>query len=228
MQTAGILEVFSSIQGEGPYIGERQIFIRFADCNLNCTYCDTAKNKPAVKLAVKDIILKIKELNKKVKHRTISLTGGEPLLYAGFLEKLLPELKNKGFRIYLETNATLPRALKKILECVDIISADIKLPSVSAQKAFWRSHKEFIELSRFKKIFVKTVVSDKLKRRDFKKATALLSSIDKNITLVIQPVTSGKKVKINTAALFKLQEYALGSLKNVLVIPQIHKILGVR
>ncbi len=64
--------------------------------------------------------------------------------------------------------------------------------------------------------------------RDFKKATALLSAIDKNIPLVIQPVTSGKKVKINTAALFKLQEYALGCLKNVLVIPQIHKILGAR
>ena len=37
---ANIVEIFSSIQGEGLYIGERHLFIRFKDCNLNCTYCD--------------------------------------------------------------------------------------------------------------------------------------------------------------------------------------------
>jgi len=228
VQTAGILEIFSSIQGEGPYVGERQIFIRFAGCNLNCAYCDTARNRRALKLAVKDIILKIRKLNKKVKHHTVSLTGGEPLLHAEFLEKLLPELKNRGYKIYLETNATLPRALKRVLRYIDYVCADIKLPSVAKQKALWRFHKEFIRLVRFKKIFVKIIVSDKLKSRDFKKATALLSSVDKNITLVIQPVISGKKVKISTPALFKLQEYALRTLRNVLVIPQVHKILGAR
>ena len=131
MQTAAILEVFSSIQGEGPYAGERQIFIRFAGCNLNCAYCDTTKKRHALKLAVKDIILKIRKLNKKVKHRTISLTGGEPLLHTEFLEKLLPELKSRGYKIYLETNATLPRALKRVLRYIDYVCADIKLPSVA-------------------------------------------------------------------------------------------------
>ena len=38
---AKIKEIFSSIQGEGLYIGCKQIFIRFCACNLNCYYCDT-------------------------------------------------------------------------------------------------------------------------------------------------------------------------------------------
>jgi len=38
---ADIAEIFSSIQGEGLYVGRRQIFIRFCGCNLNCRYCDT-------------------------------------------------------------------------------------------------------------------------------------------------------------------------------------------
>ena len=38
---AHLFEVFSSIQGEGLYIGDRQIFVRFLMCNLSCAYCDS-------------------------------------------------------------------------------------------------------------------------------------------------------------------------------------------
>ena len=39
-----INEIFSSIQGEGPVVGYKQLFIRFCGCNLNCNYCDTVFN----------------------------------------------------------------------------------------------------------------------------------------------------------------------------------------
>ncbi len=228
LQTADILEIFSSIQGEGPRVGERQIFIRFNNCNLNCNYCDVPRNIKPANLSVKEIISKIRRLNNGAGHKTVSLTGGEPLLQVEFLKKLLPELKRQKYRIYLETNATLPEGLKKILKFVDIISADMKLPSVTKEKPHWSKHANFIRIAHNKDIFIKTVVSRKLKMDDFKKAVSLLKKINPKTPFIIQPAMNGKKMQISTKRLFKLQSYALGSLKTSLIIPQMHKILGLR
>ena len=43
---ARIMEVFSSLQGEGVRLGERQIFVRFGGCNLQCDYCDEPDTIP--------------------------------------------------------------------------------------------------------------------------------------------------------------------------------------
>ena len=65
---------------------------------------------------------------------TVSLTGGEPLFSVEFLEAFLPLLKAAGHRIYLETNGTLPDNLTRVIEYVDVISADIKLESSTGMK----------------------------------------------------------------------------------------------
>ena len=62
-------EVFSSIQGEGLYVGDRHLFVRFAGCNLNCQYCDTPDsravgNKPT---ATSDLLETIKSMMKNKK-----------------------------------------------------------------------------------------------------------------------------------------------------------------
>ncbi len=227
-KTADILEIFSSIQGEGPYVGQRQIFIRFNNCNLNCNFCDVPKNIKSAKFDVDGVISKIKKINKKTKHKTISLTGGEPLLQFEFLKELLAKLKKLKFKIYLETNATLPGNLKSILKYIDVISADIKLPSVTKRRPCWREHLDFIKIASNKNIFVKTIVSKNLKTKDFKKAILLIKKINVKIPLIIQPVMNGKKVLISANRLHRLQRYALRFFKNVLVIPQAQKILGVR
>ncbi|UCH12001.1 MAG: 7-carboxy-7-deazaguanine synthase QueE [Candidatus Omnitrophota bacterium] len=223
-----MLEIFSSIQGEGPYVGQRQIFIRFNNCNLNCNFCDVPKNIKSAKFDVDGVVSKIKKINKKTKHKAVSLTGGEPLLQTRFLKELLPKLGKFKFKIYLETNATLPENLKSILKYIDVISADIKLPSVTKERPCWREHLDFIKIASNKNIFVKTIVSKKLKIGDFKKAVSLLRKIDAKVPLVIQPAMNRKKVLISTNRLHRLQRYALKFLKNVLVIPPTQKIIGVR
>ncbi len=225
---ADVLEIFSSIQGEGPYMGERQIFIRFKDCNLDCIYCDVDKTRRPFKVTIEGIIAKIKRLDKNIKSKTISLTGGEPLLYADFLNELLPKLKRLKYKIYLETNATLPDDLKKIISYVDIVSADIKLPSVTKEKSFWESHKNFIKTASDKNVFIKIIVSRALKIGEFKKAVLLVKRINNKLPFIIQPVMIGKKINISSRKLFKLQGFALKFLENVLIIPQAHKVLGVR
>ena len=57
-----VAEKFISINGEGRFAGELAVFIRFAGCNLNCTYCDTKwamENVEAFAQLEKDTLLNI-------------------------------------------------------------------------------------------------------------------------------------------------------------------------
>ena len=86
-----ITEVFSSIQGEGKLLGRRQIFIRFSGCNLGCNYCDTIKSRDPLYgevIFIDELFSRIKKLITPDFH-SISLTGGEPLLHANFINEFL-------------------------------------------------------------------------------------------------------------------------------------------
>lgn len=102
-----VVEKFISINGEGRCAGELAAFIRFAGCNLNCSYCDTKwanePNAPYEILSEEEIYAYIKEQGVN----NVTLTGGEPLLQEniGRLIKLLS--KDKDLRIELETNGAV-------------------------------------------------------------------------------------------------------------------------
>jgi len=227
-----IREIFLSIQGEGPYIGHRQLFIRFCGCNLECNYCDTD-------FSVKDcqveylsgsgkfeylrnpieerILLEI--IGKFKNYHSISLTGGEPLLACDFLLNLLPKINSK---IYLETNGTLPASLKKAIGLVDIISMDIKLPSSTGLKSYYAEHYEFIDiaLKNKKEIFAKAVVSNKIAPSEMD----YLKQLSQKIPLIIQPITTkDKSLVLSKEKLFRISE----KIPSARVIPQTHNYMDI-
>ena len=151
--TVRLKEIFASIQGEGPYIGYKQIFIRFCNCNLKCNYCDTefSPEEYFEEFSPQELAEYLnKNFNLNEIH-SISLTGGEPLLSVGFLKEFLP-LTGKS-TIYLETNATLADKLSEIIDFLDIIAADIKLESATGIKDTYKFHDKFLSIAKKKKIF---------------------------------------------------------------------------
>jgi len=222
-----ISDIFFSFQGEGLYLGEPQIFLRFAGCNISpkCLYCDTS-TKVNKEMTVGEILAKIERA--KWPTRFIALTGGEPLLQVNFLKRLLPALKRRDFRIYLETNGTLPEALSHIIEEVDIIAMDIKLPSSGRTAALWERQSQFLDTSRKKEIMVKVVLTGDTEKNDLGKAISLVEAAP-YIPFILQPVTPNKKVKgVRDKKLREFHSLARRRLKNVSVVPQVHKVLGIR
>jgi organic radical activating enzyme len=102
-----IHEIFASLQGEGLRQGEPTIFVRLSGCNLRCDFCDTkyawegGQEKNSLQ-----IIEQVKLLRADMPTPWICLTGGEPLLQD--LGGLLTGLKEAGFMLQIETNATQP------------------------------------------------------------------------------------------------------------------------
>lgn len=238
--TARIIEVFSSIQGEGLFVGQPHLFVRFWDCNLKCHYCDTDYRGSYTEMTLGDLEDRVHQLLvERGPHDAVSLTGGEPLLWHQFLTALLPRLKAMGQRTYLETNGTLPKALAEVIEWVDVIAMDLKPPSATGDRAVWTEHAAFLEVVRRAvappELFVKVVVTPQTTDDDVEQAVELLAGVDRTIPLVLQPVTPQEKGTLAQAALFcrpeQLQSWlqrARARLDDVRVIPQIHPILGVR
>jgi 7-carboxy-7-deazaguanine synthase len=103
--TLKINEMFASVQGEGLRQGEATIFIRLTGCNLKCPFCDTrpARHK-GESLSLARIIKEVNMLKQGFPSEWVCLTGGEPLLQD--LHELISQLKEQGFKIQIETNAT--------------------------------------------------------------------------------------------------------------------------
>lgn len=220
-----IIEIFTSIQGEGPYVGVKQLFIRFCGCNLSCNYCDTneVQNEDYLEFTPEELKNYIEEFNLKTIH-SISLTGGEPLLWVDFLEEFLPMVKNK---IYLETNSTLKNNLEKIINQVDIISADIKLPSVSGIENSFAIHDEFFKVAKKhnKNIFAKIVFDENILDDEISHCLKLAEKY--NLPLILQPKTVEDEIAVNKEGIIKVFDKFLQNYPNTRLIPQMHKILGV-
>lgn len=227
---APIVEIFSSIQGEGILIGKRQIFVRFAGCNLRCNYCDTPESQKSsygTILSVEDVISKINHLKTPDLH-SISFTGGEPLLYTDFINEFI---EKTDLRIFLETNGTLPDKIRK-LKKIDFVSLDFKTPEhfdgVFNSEIFENEIKTLkILIECNSNIYCKLVVLPSTELNNIEKiARRVANEVNTNISLVIQPVSPIEQWQDNINKLFKFSEIA-GKYMDVLLIPQTHKFLKI-
>jgi 7-carboxy-7-deazaguanine synthase len=227
---AKILEIFRSIQGEGKYAGVPQVFVRFFECNMHCVWCDTPASIGDGKREYKEFGLEdtLSQVNALYDHaHSVTITGGEPLLQNDFLKGFCHALHVQGKTIYLDTNGTLPQALAEIIKDIDIIAMDIKLPSSTQQKAFWGEHKEFLKIAQHKEVFVKAVISLNTKAKEVLKAAKLVAAINPEILFILQPNYLDMKKGIIEQCVGH-QKLCAKILKDVRILPQVHKFMKLR
>lgn len=109
--TLHIVEVFPTLQGEGPFAGHPAVFVRLGGCNLACNFCDTefeSFEPVALNVLLSRIEETVIEKGKRVRDLVV-ITGGEPLRQN--IAPLCAALLDKGLRVQIETNGTLFRAL---------------------------------------------------------------------------------------------------------------------
>jgi len=118
-----VKECFLTLQGEGVQAGSRAVFLRFAGCNLwsgreqdrasaQCNFCDTdfvgTDGEGGGKFTSAEALANQVEAlwGEGRDGRLVVITGGEPMLQLD--ERLVDALHQRGFRVAVETNGTLP------------------------------------------------------------------------------------------------------------------------
>ncbi|HCU38028.1 MAG TPA: 7-carboxy-7-deazaguanine synthase QueE [Armatimonadetes bacterium] len=244
---APLVEVFASCQGEGMQVGAPQVFVRFAGCDLQCGYCDTAyaraapeqcavflpggdekrlPNPVSLQTAV-NAICELADADPMLK--SVALTGGEPLLHADYIAELAPEIARRGLRIYLETAGHLPAQLEMVISAVDTVSGDIKLHETMETPVAYELMAEFWRVAVRTDAFAKVVVTDRVSLDGFRRACAALGASIRMVPVVLQPVTPTGQVRPPAPEmLWLLAREADRWFGGVRVVPQCHRLMGVR
>jgi organic radical activating enzyme len=256
--TGYLSEMFCSIQGEGLFVGERQVFVRTAGCVATCSWCDTVYSKVRTPRFVthtddgtdkpwrpnpvspQDVVDDVTAFADGQGVRAISLTGGEPLEQPVFAAAIARELDRRGYRIHLETAGLHPEALAQVIGYVRAVAMDVKLPSATGV-AHWDAHRAFLALMHetrnpARTDFVKVIMDLNATVDEIERASQLIASIDPATPLILQPESDtlfGRRTTPERSrALIAFAAEALRTasvhLKTVRVIPQTHKLLNIR
>ena len=155
------------------------------------------------------------------------MRGGERLLQKDFLQTLLPHLKESGMGVYLETNGILPQELEAVIDDVDIIAMDFKLPSSTQCRPYWQEHEAFLKKAREKDVFIKAVISSGTLQEDIAASVELAAGIDPDIFFILQPNYFDRHNGVLQKCR-EYQDYCLKYLRHVRIVPQMHKVWKVR
>lgn len=114
-----VVEIFPTLQGEGPYAGHPAVFVRLGGCNLACDFCDT-EFENYQNFSLENILLEVEKLAKnsagEIVRKLVVITGGEPLRQP--IGRFCEELIARNFLVQIETNGTLFRELPKEVKII--------------------------------------------------------------------------------------------------------------
>jgi len=246
-----ISEIFVSLQGEGSWLGRRQIFVRLAGCSQHCAYCDT---RPARAFRPEAWLLKERTKTVKAGHHanpveagsladliaaldrakgpfhSVAFTGGEPLEQAEFLAEAARRLRSKrpGLKVMLETNGLEDVALSRVIREIDFIAADFKLEMASGMKNCRVRHARFLAVAAKKDGCLKMVVTPATTPAEIRAAVRLARLKVPRWDFILQPA-AGFAWRQGRAAevLEQLLRAASALHPEVRVIPQIHRLMGI-
>ncbi len=205
-----VIEKFVSINGEGLRQGELAVFIRFANCNLRCSYCDTTYsfiNPVYNDESIDEIIDYINKQHVK----NITLTGGEPLIQED-IDILINRLVELGYRVEIETNGSVD--IKKYLNDKISFTLDYKLPTSLMEKFMLTDNYNYVT----KKDSIKFVCGD---LNDLIKAKEIMIKYDliNKTNCLISPVFN--QINLEDIVNFLIDN----NLNDVRLCLQIHKII---
>ncbi|HEV3027932.1 MAG TPA: 7-carboxy-7-deazaguanine synthase QueE [Planctomycetota bacterium] len=226
-----LLEVFSSFQGEGPYAGLRQVFVRLSGCHLRCVYCDTPDSWERAgswtfagaprpnPVSIEDTLEVIRSFGP---HPSVSITGGEPVLQAEFVRDLALGIRTLGMKTYLDTSGTLADRLSVCAPAIDVFAFDIKLPSRPGVRVDAEDVRRCLALARGRDAFVKIVVLKDTRSEDLGWAARLVPA-DMPLILQLATPVNPQTSPPDGATLARLRR-ACG--REVSVLPQLHVLAG--
>jgi organic radical activating enzyme len=247
-RAAELVELFSAIQGEGPRVGERHLFVRFAHCDMDCAYCDTPtchvplshwrcetapgsrafERRPNPEPLSGLAAIVAERLAAGPRHAAVSFTGGEPLLQPAAVAALAPVVRAAGAKVLLETDANLPDAYASIRAAVDVLSMDWKLASATGAPTNVAAHRKILEISRGGEAYVKAVFVEDTPESEVLEAARAVAELRPDVPLVLQPCSPFGPVKRapSPEKSLALHAKALDVHRDVRVIPQVHRLIG--
>ena len=203
-----VVEIFDSIEGEGKRTGYMAVFVRFAGCNLRCSYCDTLY---ALELSDAVEYLTLEQLVQRIHQypwKRVTLTGGEPMLQD--LEPLCRQLGLEGYEVNVETNGAVDLFPERPWNL--FYTMDVKSPS-SGQRT--KMHMENLERLTAQDV-IKFVVGTE---EDLLDMLQVVQAYQGPARLYLSPVFG----QMEPARLVEfVREHAL---KNVCVQVQLHKVI---